>query len=336
MPLSPQAISATPLEGEGLDRAAEPLAIHDQNQWLSLSDRGLMELSGKDCRSFLQGMVTADITKLTAKTPLYAALLTPQGKFLDDFFLLQPAADQPDTLWLDAPKERLAPIARRLALYKLRADVAAKAIQPALHVYVSLDPQCARQTEGLRPKAGLCWADPRPARDASGQPGAPDRTKTGSQPTPAMGWRLYSPLVLEAAAQPGSALDQAYQQRRIALGLPDGGLDLERERSTLLDNGFERTGAIAWDKGCYMGQEITARMRYRGLAKWALRSLRLEAGNFADFDLGQGAEVTLDGKTIGQIRSCSGNLALARLRCEALTQGLDRFMVHHHPVTLLD
>ncbi len=283
-----------------------------------------MLLEGQECRSFLQAMITADLDKLSAERALYAALLTPQGKFLDDFFLIQPRSDQPDSLWLDAPKDRLAPIARRLAMYKLRADVRARSLDPALHVYVSLQPATAGGGPALPPEAGVSLADPRAASDVAD--GA----------TPSMGWRLYTHQPLEGAAQAGSALDAAYNQRRIALQLPDGALDLERERSTILDNGFDRAGAIAWDKGCYMGQEITARMRYRGLAKWDLRALRLDAGNFADFDLGQGAEVSHDGKTVGQIRSCSGNLALARLRCEALTQGLDRFMVHQHPVSLLD
>ncbi len=293
---------------------------------IALSNRGLMTISGQDARSFLQGLVTADLDSLVPGRALYSTLLTPQGKFLDDFFLLQPDSQMPNLIWLEAPKERLAPIAKRLSMYRLRADVKIEALAPPHHVYVSQAHEPTALTVMLPPEAGLWCSDPRPGSSHDLEP-------TADLPT--IGSRYYSSQPITGAVAQGTAAHQAYERQRIRLGLPDGDQDVERERSTLLDNGFDRAGAIAWQKGCYMGQEITARMRYRGLAKWDLLPVTLEAGNFSDFDLGQGAVVSLDGKNVGQLRSCSGNVALARLRLEVLTGGLDRLLVHDQPLRVL-
>ncbi len=341
---------------------------------ISLEDRGLMVLSGQDTRSFLQGLVTADLDLLVPGRALYSTLLTPQGKFLDDFFLVQPDAEDDNLLWLEASKKRLVPIARRLALYRLRADVKIAALEPVHHVYVSLARDPKELGTDLPPQAGLWCCDPRPssagdnaqnrattplaekqptdqesADQITAAPGTVDERKADLGPAilgpailgPAilgaaiLGSRYYSQQRLDGAPGTDSPAYQAYEQQRIRLGLPDGEQDVEREKSTLLDNGFDHAGAIAWQKGCYMGQEITARMRYRGLAKWDLLPVGLATGNFADFDLGHGEAVTLDGKPVGQLRSCSGNVALARLRLEALSEGLDRLMVHDQPLHLL-
>lgn len=337
-----------------MSNQASPFTPTDRTTPLiSLANRGLLVLSGRDTRSFLQGLVTADLALLVPGRALYSTLLTPQGKFLDDFFLIQPSANDDDLLWLEAAQDRLAAIAKRLALYRLRADMKIAALEPAHHVYVSLARSPAGLAVNLPPQAGVWVSDPRPCSALSRGPlsgsdgGRAAATPQGvqgvqgdqgdqdKQAEDQLGSRYYCAQALAEAAPLGSPAHQAYEQQRIRLGLPDGDQDVERERSTLLDNGFDHAGAIAWQKGCYMGQEITARMRYRGLAKWDLLPVALEAGNFADFDLGQGDEVLLDGKVVGQLKSCSGNVALARLRLEALSEGRDRIMVKDQPLRLL-
>ena len=107
----------------------------------------------------------------------------------------------------------------------------------------------------------------------------------------------------------------AYHQRRIALGVPDAARDLTPEKSILLENGFDELNAIDWQKGCYMGQELTARTRYRGLVRKRLLPVRIEGGAPAP-----GTPLMLGDQELGEMRSASadGTLGLAMVRLEAL------------------
>jgi folate-binding protein YgfZ len=115
-------------------------------------------------------------------------------------------------------------------------------------------------------------------------------------------------------AETGSRED--YDHLRISLGVPDGSRDLPVEKAILLENGFDELNAIDWDKGCYMGQELTARTRYRGLVRKRLMPVAIE-GPAPEF----GAPLLLGDKEAGEMRSASGDIGLALVRLEALGQG---------------
>ncbi|MGO9817573.1 MAG: YgfZ/GcvT domain-containing protein [Acidocella sp.] len=244
-----------------------------------LPQRGVLALRGADRITFLNGLVSNDVTKAAPGCDVWAALLTPQGKYLSDFFIFADA----DALLLDAPRADIPGLLTKLRRYRLRAQVELEDASSAYGVYAAWD--------GVPPEVAISAPDPRLEQ---------------------AGWRLLSEAPLAANA---SAAD--YAAHRIALGLPDGAPDLEPEKTLLLEAGFDELHGIAWDKGCYMGQELTARTKYRGLVKRRLVPVELSVPGAAP-----GTPVMADGHEVGDIRSSAGNLALAMLRLDAVEKVL--------------
>ena len=268
-----------------------------------LDHRGVLKIGGADRCNFLQGIVSNDVTRATPETAIWTAFLTPQGKFLHEFFL----AAEDDGFLADCEAERAADLARRLKLYKLRAQVTIET--PDDRTVVALIGTDALAQLDLpaepgrtRPFAdGLAFVDPRLAE---------------------LGARAILPRqgAQQALADAGFAAGrlQDYDALRIAVGVPDGSRDLEVEKSTLLESGFDELHGIDWDKGCYMGQELTARTKYRGLVKKRLLPVAI-AGPAPE----PGTAITRDGKEVGRLRSITGGngdggTALALLRLDAL------------------
>lgn len=263
-----------------------------------LEGRGILAVSGPDRRSFLQGLVSNDVDRLMPDRALYAALLTAQGKYLHDFIMIEGGEE----IWLDGERERLPDLKRRLAMYRLRARIALDE-RPALAV-AALFGEGALARLGLaeaagtaRPFAGgIALADPRLA---------------------ALGGRAVAPLAdLRAAladAGLGEADAAAYDRRRLALGIADGSRDLVVDKSILLEAGFDELNGVDWQKGCYVGQELTARTKYRGLIKKRLLPVRIEGPPPAP-----GATLFLDGKDAGEMRSARDGWGLALLRLDAV------------------
>jgi folate-binding protein YgfZ len=271
-------------------------------QAVVLQHRGVIKVGGADRQEFLQGIVSNDVERVGADRAVWAAFLTPQGKFLHEFFI----AEKDGAFLLDCEAERAADLLRRLKLYKLRAQVTLETAEDlavvaafGAEVLAKLDlpaePGRARAFAG-----GLAFVDPR---------------------LPALGARLLLPraAVDSTLADAGLAggTRAGYDALRIAAGVPDGSRDLEVEKATLLESGFDELHGVDWDKGCYMGQELTARMKYRGLAKKRLVPVEI-AGPAPE----TGTAITRDGKEAGQLRSAvhhnGGSLGLALLRLDAL------------------
>ena len=262
--------------------------------FLIARDRALISLTGEDRQAFLQGLVSNDVAKAAPGRALYAAFLTAQGKYLHDIFI----AVDGDRLLIECEAARRADLLRRLSLYKLRSKVAlaqentlsvglcfGEGVLAALHL-------APKAGEARAESGGVIFVDPRLA---------------------ALGARVYLPASSEPA-ETGSRED--YDRLRISLGVPDGSRDLPVEKAILLENGFDELNAIDWDKGCYMGQELTARTRYRGLVRKRLMPVAIE-GPAPEF----GAALLLGDKEAGEMRSASGDMGLALVRLEALGQG---------------
>ena len=275
-----------------------------QPKALILEDRGLLAVEGPDGRAFLQGLISNDIEKAGPERVIWAALLTPQGKFLHEFFVFSP---EPGILLLDCEAARLADLKKRLSLYKLRSDVTLTDVTDS-HCAAVFFGEGALEALELPAEAGRAKGDgpnqvavdPRhPGLGARGVFKRPD----GQTPPDLAGFA------------PGDRSD--YDRLRISLGVPDGSRDLEVEKSILLENGFDELHGIDWDKGCYMGQELTARTRYRGLVKKRLLPVSFEGPAPAP-----GTQVTRDGKDAGTVRSSAGERGLALLRLEHLDGAL--------------
>jgi folate-binding protein YgfZ len=243
-----------------------------------LPERAVLRVTGADRVGFLNGLVSNDVALAAPGRAIWTALLTPQGKWLADFFILSDG----EALLLDCDAAQAPSIAQRLSRFRLRADVA---VTPdTLAVYAA-------------------WGGDAPADAAVA---APDPRLPGA------GWRVLSAAKLETNA---SFAD--WDRHRLTLGLPDGARDLEADKTVLLEAGFDELGGVSWTKGCYMGQELTARTRYRGLIK--RRLLPVSAGQ----DLPpHGTKVLQGDREVGELRSSREGLGLAVLRVDALTGDL--------------
>jgi len=264
-----------------------------------LEERGILAISGADRREFLQGLVSNDTRKLGSGRALYAALLTPQGKYLHDFFL----AEAGETILLDGEKARLPDLLRRLSLYKLRSKVS---IADASDRYLV----AAAFGEGSGSKLGLAGERGSAVGFGGGVAFVDPRLAS-------LGERLILPRASGEAALAAGGLARAdgavYDRLRLEAGVPDGSRDLPVEKAILLEAGFDELGGIDWEKGCYMGQELTARTKYRALIKKRLLPVRVE-GALPE----PGTPVMIDGAEAGEIRSGRGDRALALLRLEAI------------------
>lgn len=258
-----------------------------ESRLIPLPHRGILAIAGDDRRTFLQGLVSNDVTKVSGSQAQWSALLTPQGKFLHEFFMVE----LDEALLLEGEAARLEDLRKRLSLYKLRAKVSISlredlAVAALLGDTLGLDaPGAARAVAG-----GIAFADPR---------------------TAAAGLRLLLPRGETAGFALGDAAE--YEALRLSLGLPDGSRDMVTEKSILLENGFDELHGVDFQKGCYMGQELTARTKYRGLIKKRLMPVTIQ-GTAPD----PGAVLLLDGAEAGEMRSSTGTQGLAVVRLDTL------------------
>ncbi len=272
----------------GCDVAAASLASPGGGAHLSvmtilalLLDRAVLAVTGPDRVAFLQGLVSNDVAQAASGRAVWAALLTPQGKWLADFFILSDG----ERLLLDCEAAQIDDLARRLLRYRLRAKAVVESAELAVHV---------------------AWNPAAPGPS----PEVPPGTVAAPDPRlPEAGWRMLAPAPLAAPD------DGAWDSHRLRLGLPNGSCDLEADKTVLLEAGFDELSGISWTKGCYMGQELTARTRYRGLLK--RRLVPVGACDGATLPP-PGTPVLRDGTEVGSMRSGREGLGLALLRLDAL------------------
>lgn len=223
--------------------------------------RKIYEITGPDARDFLQNIVTNDMARLKDGA-MYAAILTPQGKYLADFLLVPHG----DAILLDVAEPLAAVLVQRLNMYKLRAD--AQITESALKL---------QRGTGDAPEGAV--EDPR---------------------HPALGWRLYG----ETEGDDGSDWDAI----RVAHCIPESGIELTGD-TFILEAGFERLNGVDFKKGCYVGQEVTARMKHKTELRKGLVTVDMDGDAPAGTDI-----TTEDGKSAGTLLTQSGGKAIAFLR----------------------
>jgi len=263
--------------------------------------RGLLLLSGEDRSKFLQGLVSNDVRTLSPTQAIWAALLTPQGKYLHDFFI----AELGDAWLIDGEGARIADLKRRLGLYKLRAKIALDDVSEQFEVLQAWGPGAGapfgfhQPGQAIQQAGAVAFLDPRLGE---------------------LGLRLIAPKGTGAALLdglsfvPGDLAD--WDRLRIAHGVPVGSRDMILEKAILLENGFDELHGVAWDKGCYIGQELTARTKYRGLVKKRLMPVAID-GPLPE----PGTLILRDGQEAGEIRSGRDRVAVALVRLDALEAG---------------
>ena len=234
-----------------------------------MSDRCILRLTGPDTHDFLQGLVTNDVTGLK-RGLVYAALLTPQGKYLADFFLVPSEND----VLLDVQADLGPMLLQRLSMYKLRANVG---IEPAtLHLH-----------RGLTDTPKDAFPDPR--HDA-------------------LGWRAYR-------AAPANADTTDWDAIRVTHMIPETGIELHSD-TFILEAGFEALNGVDFRKGCYVGQEVTARMKHKTTLRKGLARVALSE------PAEPGTPIDANGKAAGTLHTVSGKTALAYLRFDRASENM--------------
>jgi folate-binding protein YgfZ len=264
-----------------------------------LDDRAVLAISGPQAREFLQGLVTNDVAGgLAPGSGLYTALLSPQGKILFDFLVTEGEG----ALLLDVARDARDALVKKLKMYKLRAKVDVEA-REQLGVYVHL--------------AG--HPDNRPASYA-------DRAVTFTDPRlAALGKRSIGARAEMPANLPGP---RSYHEQRLALGLPEGG-DFGFEKTFALDAGLEELNGVSFTKGCYIGQELTSRMKHRATSRKRILPVKAEAPLPAP-----GASVTRGGTEIGELVSVHGTQGFALVRLDRLEETSGDVSIGEIPVAL--
>ncbi|TDP48717.1 YgfZ/GcvT domain-containing protein [Zavarzinia compransoris] len=282
---------------------AKPLATR-------LPGRALLALGGADTIPFLQGLITNDATRLSPSQGLFAALLTPQGKFLHEL-IIAPAPAPPghgDGLLVDTEAERCADLQRRLTLYRLRAKVTIAA--PADGTVVAVFGPGSAAAFGLDAVAGA-------ARELAGGAVALVDPRLAD-----LGVRLLGPAAavdaaLAAAGLSLSAAAEAYDRHRLDLAVPDGSRDIAVDRGFLLENNYEELNGVSFTKGCYVGQELTARTKHRATIKKRLYKVEFDpAAEPPEPD----TPILLGGHEAGAMRSSRAGVGLALMRLEYLKE----------------
>lgn len=242
-------------------------------QIAELSDRAVLRLAGDDVRPFLQGMLTNDVDALAPDRPLWAGLLSPQGKYLFDMILVDAGAEGGDAILADVWAPRRDELLKRLAMYRLRKAVTVEATD--LKVFAAWDGASAAPYDPRLPGLGRRW--------------------------------------IAAAADTNADLD-AYVAHRLALGVPDSE-DYPVDRLMWLESNAAELGGVSFTKGCYVGQENTARMHHRDKLRKRLLPVRLGA------DPGDERSLRAGDREAGELVSRHGDRGMALMRVEHVEGG---------------
>jgi tRNA-modifying protein YgfZ len=266
---------------------------------IKLDDRIIIEIIGTDTKNFLQPLITNNIDLVSSKKSIYAALLSPQGKYIFDFFIFENSIN--GHLSIDCAKNRCAELLVKLNIYKLRYKINFN-INNNISIfsifgtdYSELELELKKvNLEGSTEKIdnNIILVDPRNKK---------------------LGLRIYSnlssPIEGFNKIPDGEKSDLDYI--RIELSVPSCDLDLEIEKSFLIENNFEFINAIDFKKGCYVGQENTARQKYRGTSKKKLFLIRI-IGN----DIKNGTKIYYNERVVGTMRSSCRDIGLATIRTD--------------------
>jgi hypothetical protein len=263
-----------------------------------LDDRAILAISGPQARDFLQGLVTNDVVNgLAPGTGLYTGLLSPQGKILFEFLV----TEGDGALLLDVALEARDALLKKLGMYRLRSKVEIES-REQLGVYVNLKGHPDNRLVAYANRA-VSFPDPR---------------------LPALGVRSIGARAEMPANLPGPRI---YHEHRLALGVPEAG-DFGHEKIFALDSGLAELHGVSFNKGCYVGQELTSRMKHRATSRKRILTVA------ADVPLPASGPVTRGGMEIGELLSSHGHTAFALIRLDRLEEAGGDVAAAQIPVAL--
>ena len=261
------------------------------SKYIVLNEAKFVSIKGQDYKDFLQGIITNDINKCD-KRAIYSCLLTPQGKFLSDFFIIP----FKNSLIIEINQKFIDNFISKLKIYKLRSNIEIESLNNLTSVVILDVPIDKSINEGLiiSNTEYIKYVDPRNKN---------------------LGYKVLIKNELVDKLIKSSNLKltniKEYQKIMIKNLIPNSLNDLIVNKSLLLENNFDQINALDWSKGCYIGQELTARMKYRALLKKSLRLIKLNSGKVL-----AGDAIFSDKNNIGQITSIIDDLGLAMIKIE--------------------
>ncbi len=253
--------------------------------YVHLVDSKFLSIKGENRKEFLQDMITNDINKCIEDSPIYSCFLSPQGKFLADFFLINLG----DSYLIEINEVYIENFIAKLNIYKLRSKINITIEEYyTSFVILNIDLKLNEEINYIE------YTDPRCSN---------------------LGKKIIIKSNLKNNFVSNNNLIKvdfkSYRELMIKNLVPDSINDLKINKSLLLENNFDAINAIDWDKGCYVGQEITARMKYRALLKKSIRAVEIIAGSTIP-----GNKIFYNNNIIGEIISCLNNLGIAMLKIE--------------------
>ncbi len=253
---------------------------------IHLPEFSLLKLTGNDRENFLQGLTTNNIVTLEKHHAQFSLILTPQGKYIFDFFIYK----SDDALFLECRKNQKSELLKKLSLYRLKSDVQWEELPHSIYAFFGSEEEAQKIAQE---KDGYAYVDPR---------------------HPEMGTRVIVTTLIESAAD-----QKSYHVKRIALGLAEGEHDMKLAQAFPLDFGMEEQHAIDFKKGCYVGQEVTARSHYRGVIKKTVCTI-----HSAQTLPHHGTPLhNSEGVTIGEILSSVETQGLALVRKEEVKEKME-------------
>ncbi|MGE0698806.1 MAG: folate-binding protein YgfZ [Hyphomicrobiaceae bacterium] len=252
-----------------------------------LPDRGVVYVTGEDARHFLDNLVTNDMDLIDRQPAIHAGLLTPQGKILFAFFIVK----APEGFLLETSRAVVPDLVKRLTLYKLRAKVVLADISASRAVVASWGGALPE------PRLGSSYPDARSA---------------------ALGWRHVVAPETAAELAPSDAGAAAYDRLRIAAGVPEAGRDYALGDTFPHEANFDRQGGVSFTKGCFVGQEVVARMQHKTVVR--KRVVRVSGSG----PLTEGVDVTVGEAVIGRVGTAEGADALALLRLDRALEAREK------------
>ena len=254
-----------------------------------LPGRGVVKVAGDPARKFLDGIITSDLDRVSPGAARFGALLTPQGKIIVDFIIVEATAEDGGGFFLDCPRALAETLVEKLKFYRLRAKVAIDDMSDTLGVMAVWGG--AATTEH-----GLVYADPR---------------------LPALGSRVILPpgntetVASDLGARVVDA--SAYDAHRITLAVPQGGADFSYGDAFPHETDMDQLAGVDFDKGCFIGQEVVSRMEHRGTARTRIVPVSYDGPAPMGGDIVSAGE-----KTIGTMGSAANGQGLAMLRLDRI------------------
>ncbi len=256
--------------------------------YLAKLERGFIEITGEDKFTYLQGLITNDINKVN-DAATYAMMLTPQGKFLYDFFIFK----LNESIVFSCHADKVEEITKKLNMYKLRAKVTVTNISDIYDEY-AIWPTDVEVPSGF---AEIIYQDVRSKE---------------------MGMRA---VVKKSSYAPPKDLQVGdYELHRIEHGIPEAGKELIPDKSFPMENRAEELNALDFNKGCYVGQELTARTKHIGHVRKHLYKVKISNSDSVSY----GSEILAGTYKIGEMKSVYKNVGLALIRDEDYEKHQDK------------